>query len=95
MVGFLLLKLVESGAMKLMKRSTYLQLALAALFFIMALALPLTAPVWLFALSLGAASVLGFLGACKLCNLFDDDTLFRLPPAKLEYLRALHRRGDG
>jgi hypothetical protein len=80
--------------MKLMKRSNYLQLTLALVFFIFALVLPVTAPVWLFSLSLGAAAVFGFFGACRFCNIFDDDTLFRLPPAKLEYLRTLHRRGD-
>jgi hypothetical protein len=95
MVVFLPLKLVEPGAMKLMKRSNYLQLILAVVFFILALALPIAAPVWLFALLLGAAAVLGLFAVCKLCNLFDDDTLFRLPSAKLEYMRTLHRRGDG
>ena len=78
-----------------MKLSNHLQLILAAVFFILALALPIMAPAWLFAVSLGLAAFFGLSGVCKLCNVFDDDGLFRLPPTKLEYLRNMHRRGDG
>jgi len=78
-----------------MKPFNYLQLALAAIFLIFALGLPVTAPAWLFAMSLGVAALFGLTGACKLCNVFDDDGMFRLSPAKLEDMRSMHRRGDG
>lgn len=79
----------------LMKPSNFLQLALAAVFFITALSLPMSAPTWLFAVTLGVAGITGFFGACSLCNIFDEDKLFRLSPTKIEQLRAMHRRGDG
>jgi hypothetical protein len=81
--------------MLLMKPSNYLQLVLAVVFFVFALTLPVSAPTWLFAITLGVAGIAGFFGACSLCNIFDEDKLFRLPPAKIEHFRAMHRRGDG
>lgn len=75
-----------------MKRSNYIQLALAAIFCIIAMVLPTGLP---FALSLGLAAAFGLSGACQLCNVFDEDGMFRLSQSKLEDMRAMHRRGDG
>jgi hypothetical protein len=79
----------------LMKRSNLIQLGLAAIFFFFALCLPVAAPAWLFALSLGLAAACGLFGACSICNVFDDDKLFSLSQTRLEQMRSMHRRGDG
>ncbi len=79
----------------LMKRSNIIQLGLAAIFFLFALGLPVAAPAWLVALSLGLAVACGLFGACSVCNIFDDDKLFSLSQTRLEQMRAMHRRGDG
>jgi hypothetical protein len=95
LLPFLLLALVDFGAMMLMKRSNFAQLGLATVLFLFALSLPTTAPAWLFVLSLTLAIGCGLFGACSVCNILDDDKFFLLSPTRLEQLRAMHRRGDG
>lgn len=77
----------------LMKRSNLWQLGLAAVFFLLAVTLPV--PFWLYALTLGLALGCGLLGACGVCKVFDDDKMFSLSQLRLERMRGMHRRGDG